>query len=79
MWGLLRHTHFADNNRKMPGNGHIDFRSVVDSLHRIGYNGFISFEPTMTNTNYKLELWEGLEFIKISKGLVCRSKKIEIM
>jgi sugar phosphate isomerase/epimerase len=61
---LLRHTHFADNNRKMPGNGHIDFRTVVDSLRRIDYNGFISFEPTLTNTNYKSELSNGLEFIK---------------
>jgi hypothetical protein len=29
---LLRHTHFADNNRKMPGSAHIDFRSILHSL-----------------------------------------------
>lgn len=62
--GLLRHTHFADNNRKMPGRGHIDFRTIVDSLRKIGYDNFISFEPTLKNSNYKSEMWNGLEFIK---------------
>jgi sugar phosphate isomerase/epimerase len=62
--GLLRHTHFAENNRKMPGRGHIDFRTIVASLHKIGYDGFISFEPTLKNANYESEMWNGLEFIK---------------
>jgi sugar phosphate isomerase/epimerase len=29
---------FADNNRKMPGYGHIDFQAIVKSLRNIGYN-----------------------------------------
>lgn len=62
--GLLRHTHFAENNRKMPGRGHIDFRTIVASLRKIGYDGFISFEPTLKNANYESEMWNGLEFIK---------------
>jgi len=62
--GLLRHTHFADNNRKMPGRGHIDFRSIVDSLYRIGYADFISFEPILRTTDYESEMWNGLQFIK---------------
>ena len=46
--GLLQHTHFADNNRKMQGYGHIDFKLIVNSLRNIGYNHYISFEPNLT-------------------------------
>jgi sugar phosphate isomerase/epimerase len=38
------HVHIADSNRRHPGAGHIDFRSVVDALSDIGYNGFLSAE-----------------------------------
>jgi D-psicose/D-tagatose/L-ribulose 3-epimerase len=62
--GLLQHTHFADNNRKMPGYAHIDFQSVVKSLEHIGYNQYISFEPNLTNKEYELATKNGLDFIK---------------
>ncbi len=62
--GLLRHMHFADNNRTMPGTAHIDFQSVVKTLIRIGYNKYISFEPTLTNKAYEKATKSGLEFIK---------------
>jgi len=60
---LLGHTHFADNNRKMPGYAHIDFELVLKSLRHIKYNEYISFEPildadTLTSTE------KGLNFIK---------------
>ncbi len=42
----LSHMHFADNNRKMPGFGHIDFDTIVKALKKISYKGKISFEPT---------------------------------
>ena len=61
---LLQHTHFADNNRKMPGYGHIDFKSIVNSLRKIGYNHYISFEPNLTRKDYKSATKNGLEFIK---------------
>jgi sugar phosphate isomerase/epimerase len=62
--GLLRHTHFADNNRKMPGTGHVNFQSIVESLDNIGYNRYISFEPIFTNKGYEIATKTGLEFIK---------------
>jgi D-psicose/D-tagatose/L-ribulose 3-epimerase len=62
---LLRHMHFADNNRKMPGEGHIDFREIVRSLGNINYQKYVSFEPTIYNhKNYERELSIGLQFIK---------------
>jgi sugar phosphate isomerase/epimerase len=60
---LLRHTHFADNNRKMPGYAHIDFELVLKSLRHIEYNGFISFEPIL-NTYTLTSAKNGLNFIK---------------
>ena len=63
--GLLHHTHFADNNRKMPGLGHIDFKTIIKALNRIGYNSeYISFEPNLTSDRYRADTELGLNFIK---------------
>lgn len=40
----LWHVHVADSNRQAPGFGHLDFRSIVLALERIGYGGFLSAE-----------------------------------
>ena len=61
---LLRHMHFADNNRKMPGFAHIDFSTIIKSLNEIGYDGYISFEPNIADRNYGDATKHGLEFIK---------------
>lgn len=61
---LLRHTHFADNNRKMPGFAHIDFSTIVKSLIEIGYDGYISFEPNVPDKNYEHATRYGLDFVK---------------
>jgi sugar phosphate isomerase/epimerase len=61
---FLRHTHFADNNRKMPGFAHIDFSTIVKSLIEIGYDGYISFEPNIPDKNYEHTTGYGLDFIK---------------
>jgi sugar phosphate isomerase/epimerase len=62
---LLHHTHFADNNRKMPGLGHIDFNTIMKALNRIGYNKeYISFEPNLTSERYRVDTELGLNFIK---------------
>jgi len=34
----------ADNNRRAPGFGHLDFRACVSDLSALGYNGFVSAE-----------------------------------
>lgn len=38
------HMHFAENNRGIPGTGHIDFNDLVKVLESIGYNHYISLE-----------------------------------
>ena len=60
----LVHMHFADNNRKMPGEGHIDFETIVKSLKKIAYNGYISFEPTFSDSDFQTKVKSGLDFIK---------------
>lgn len=40
----LHHVHAADSNRLAPGWGHLDFASIVRTLHDIGYQGFLSAE-----------------------------------
>ncbi len=61
---FLRHMHFADNNRKMPGFAHIDFSTIVKSLIENGYDGYISFEPNLPDKNYEHATKFGLDFIK---------------
>jgi sugar phosphate isomerase/epimerase len=38
------HFHVADSNRWHPGAGHLDFRSILDTLFDTGYDGFVSGE-----------------------------------
>jgi sugar phosphate isomerase/epimerase len=40
----VRHIHLADNNRLLPGQGHIDFGTGLKVLREIGYGGWFSFE-----------------------------------
>jgi sugar phosphate isomerase/epimerase len=38
------HIHFADSNRRLPGEGHIDYGLTMQALHGINYQGYISLE-----------------------------------
>jgi sugar phosphate isomerase/epimerase len=40
----LWHVHLGDSNRLPPGQGHIDFHSIVATLREIAYQGFLSAE-----------------------------------
>ena len=61
---ILNHLHFADNNRKMPGFGHIDFDNIISTLKHINYSDTISYEPTISNANYQKELYFGKSYIE---------------
>ncbi|MBA2268559.1 MAG: sugar phosphate isomerase/epimerase [Thermoproteota archaeon] len=60
----LTHMHFADNNRNMPGYGHIDFDTIIKTLKKVSYKGKISFEPTISDRNYFSAVKFGLEHVK---------------
>lgn len=40
----ISHVHVADSNRRLPGEGHVDFAAVYQTLKKIGYDGYISLE-----------------------------------
>jgi sugar phosphate isomerase/epimerase len=42
--GRLWHVHLGDSNRLPPGQGHIDFPSIVAALVQCGYSGYLSAE-----------------------------------
>ncbi len=41
---LLGHLHVVENNRKVPGAGHIPWEAVSQSIHAINYQGYIIAE-----------------------------------
>ena len=40
----IYHFHVADSNRWYPGAGHLDFKSILDTLFATGYQGWVSGE-----------------------------------
>lgn len=40
----LGYVHLVDSNRCGPGQGHLPFREILDTLIDIGYDGYLSFE-----------------------------------
>jgi D-psicose/D-tagatose/L-ribulose 3-epimerase len=40
----LRHVHACENDRGIPGTGHVDFPGIAKSLHKIGYDGYLTIE-----------------------------------
>lgn len=38
------HFHVADSNRWYPGAGHLEFKSILDTLYATGYQGYVSGE-----------------------------------
>jgi sugar phosphate isomerase/epimerase len=41
---LLNHVHLSDSNRAAPGQGHVDFGSILQTLADIDYHGYLTFE-----------------------------------
>ncbi|MDF2524647.1 MAG: sugar phosphate isomerase/epimerase, partial [Clostridiales bacterium] len=42
--GRVKHVHIADSNRRIPGEGNINFLEVLKLLKTINYDGFLSLE-----------------------------------
>ena len=40
----IDYVHFADSNRLAPGWGHLDFKSIVNTLNEVNYKGWVSVE-----------------------------------
>lgn len=53
------HVHFADSNRRAPGRGIMDWKSITRVLDEIGYKGFASIEARVM-PGYREELSHAL-------------------
>jgi len=42
--GQLGHVHLSENDRGIPGTGHVDWRGVLLTLQAIGYDGWLTIE-----------------------------------
>ena len=42
--GQISHVHISENNRGIPGAGHIDFAGVFSALKQAGYDGWMTIE-----------------------------------
>ena len=62
--GLLKHIHLADNNRKMPGFAHINFREIVKALRELEFDRYMSFEPFVPDAYYENDIRSGIELIR---------------
>ena len=60
---LIRYVHFSDSNRRYPGAGNIDFKSVLAALMDVGYQGYISVESPPWPTQ-ALCARRGLDYIR---------------
>src|SRR3712207_8039401 len=70
---------FSDNNRRMPGLGHINFNPIFKALKKVQYTKYIGLEPIL-DKNYRTEIRQGLNFrseehtseLQSRQYLVCR-------
>jgi sugar phosphate isomerase/epimerase len=49
----IGYIHFADSNRLPPGQGHINFGSVLEAMRDIGYEGWIGIEVLVRSGFYE--------------------------
>jgi len=59
----IYHVHLAENNRLLPGYGHIDFKSIFKSLKKIGYKKYMALECAVPG-NAEEELPKCVKYLK---------------
>jgi sugar phosphate isomerase/epimerase len=74
------HFHVADSNRWYPGAGHLDFASILKTLFKTGYKGFISGEfipqpDAVVSASRALEYLRGLSLDDADTNLMDSQKE----
>jgi sugar phosphate isomerase/epimerase len=62
---VLGHVHLADNTRKEPGSGDIDFTASFKVLKKVGFDGYMAFECGLTD-KAEVALPKSVAFLKAS-------------
>ena len=60
---LLGYIHFSDSNRLAPGQGHVDFPAVINTLKETHYPGWIGIE-VLTNPSPHEAARQSIEYLK---------------
>lgn len=60
---LLGYIHFADSNRLAPGQGNIDFPTIINTLQEIHYPGWIGIEVLTKPSSYEAAK-QSIEYVK---------------
>lgn len=61
---LLAHMHWSENNRRLPGTGHMPWNEIAKALKDIDYQGRIVFEPFIATggpVGNDLRIWRDLD------------------
>jgi len=61
---VCRHVHLADNTRKEPGTGTIDFKAGFAALKEKGYGYYMAFECGLSGPDAKACLTRSVEYLK---------------
>ena len=73
----LGHVHLADSNRRHPGAGHLNFKSIINKLHQVRYGEFAAFE-CLPYPDAITAATRGLEYIKMINEKICQNRgKVE--
>jgi len=59
----LSHIHLVDSNRLSPGQGHIDFHSIIRTLSETGYDSYISAE-VLPKPDDETAAQQNIEYVK---------------
>jgi sugar phosphate isomerase/epimerase len=59
----VKYVHFADSNRLAPGEGHLDFAQILETLRRVGYDDYISIE-ILPKPNADIAAQQAIHFLR---------------
>jgi D-psicose/D-tagatose/L-ribulose 3-epimerase len=60
----LKHVHTCENDRGIPGSGHIDWVSLFDTLHEMGYDNWLTIESfgfALGEISAAASIWRDIE------------------
>ena len=66
--GRISNVHLADSNRRLPGEGHIDFKSIFEILNRNGYSGYAALEILNLPSREHIQEYAAMRIGAITKG-----------
>lgn len=78
----IGYVHISENDRGIPGTGHVAWDATFDALHAIGYDGWLtieSFSDVLPNLVAATKIWRPLfesEELVASEGLAFMKRKV---